>query len=264
VLIERIVAPNPGPMTLTGTNTYLVGDGAGNLAVVDPGPDDLPGHLEAVLGRARQLGRVTTVIVTHRHLDHLPAATPLCRETGATLAGHPDLPGVQRPLADSAAAFDGLAVLHTFGHTRDSISLWAAADGTLFTGDLVLGTGTAVLDDARGALTDYMTSLDRLLALQPRTIYPGHGPIVADGVAKLTEYRDHRRQRVQQVLDALAAHGPSTPDELAAAIYTDVPAHLLPMAARNVRANLEMLEATDRVVGSLTGQWALKTPDRAS
>jgi glyoxylase-like metal-dependent hydrolase (beta-lactamase superfamily II) len=259
MLVERIVAPNPGPMTLTGTNTYLVGDGAGSLAVIDPGPDDLPAHVDTVLRRARELGRITTVIVTHRHLDHLPAATPMRRETGALLAGHPDLPGVQRPLADNSSAFNGLVALHTFGHTRDSISLWDAAQAALFTGDLVLGTGTAVLDDAPGALTDYMASLDRLLALQPRTIYPGHGPVVADGLAKLTEYRDHRRQRVQQVLDALAARGPSTADELAAAIYTDVPVHLLPMAARNVRANLEMLTASDQVVAAASERWALKT-----
>ena len=257
MLIERIVAPNPGPMTLTGTNTYLVGDGAGNLAVIDPGPDDLPGHIDAVLRRARELGRITSVVVTHRHLDHLPAAIPICRETGATLAGHPDLPGVQRPLADNTSAFDGLVALHTFGHTRDSVSLWAAADHTLFTGDVVLGTGTAVLDDARGALTDYMASLERLLILQPRTIYPGHGPIVGNGVDKLTEYREHRRLRVQQVLDALAARGPSTADDLASAIYTDVPAHLLPMAARNVRANLEMLEARHQVQAAADARWTL-------
>jgi len=258
VLIERIVAPNPGPMTLTGTNTYLVGDGAGNLAAIDPGPDDLPAHMEAILARAHALGRITTVIVTHRHLDHLPAAVPLCRETGATLAGHSDLPGVQRPLVDNSEAFPGLVALHTFGHTRDSVSLWQAAEATLFTGDVVLGTGTAVLDDAPGALTDYMASLDRLHGLRPRTIYPGHGPIVADGTGKLVEYRDHRRQRVQQVLDALAARGPSTVDELAAAIYTEVPTHLLPMAARNVRANLEMLAGTGQVAAGAADRWSLR------
>jgi glyoxylase-like metal-dependent hydrolase (beta-lactamase superfamily II) len=259
VLIERIVAPNPGPMTLTGTNTYLVGDGAGNLVVIDPGPNDLPEHLEAVLRRAGELGRITTVMVTHRHLDHLPAALPLCHETGAPLAGHADLPGVQRPLSDNSFVFGSLVALHTFGHTRDSVSLWDASESTLFTGDLVLGTGTAVLDDAPGALTDYMASLERLQALKPRTIYPGHGPVVGDGVGKLTEYREHRRQRVQQVLDALAARGPSTADELAAAIYTEIPAHLLPMAARNVRANLEMLTSRGQVVAEASERWALST-----
>jgi glyoxylase-like metal-dependent hydrolase (beta-lactamase superfamily II) len=260
VLIERIVAPNPGPMTLTGTNTYVVGDGAGNLAVIDPGPDDLPSHLDAILSAVHSLGRVSTVIVTHRHLDHLPLAIPLCREAGARLAGHPDLPGVERPLGESAEAFDGLIALGTPGHTRDSICLWHAAEGTLFTGDLVLGSGTAVLDDAPGALTDYMSSLERLTTLRPRTIYPGHGPIVADGLAKLTEYSEHRRQRLQQVVDALTQRGPSTAEELAAAIYTEIPPSMLPMAARNVRANLEALVAQGEVQAAGAQQWQMTRP----
>jgi glyoxylase-like metal-dependent hydrolase (beta-lactamase superfamily II) len=260
VLIERVVAPNPGPMTLTGTNTYLVGDGAGNLAVIDPGPDDLPQHLDAIRAAAHPLGRITSVIVTHRHLDHLPLAIPLCRETGARLAGHPDLPGVEHPLADSNAAFADLIALVTPGHTRDSICLWHPSERVLFTGDLVLGTGTAVLDDAPGALTDYMASLDKLWAQRPRTIYPGHGPIVPDGVGKLTEYKEHRRQRVQQVLTALTERGPSTVEELAAAIYTDVPTSMLPMAARNVRANLDMLMAQSRIQKVADNRWQLTTP----
>jgi glyoxylase-like metal-dependent hydrolase (beta-lactamase superfamily II) len=258
-MIERIVAPNPGPMTLTGTNTYLVDDGAGHLAAIDPGPDDLPSHLEAVLSRARSHGELTTVIVTHRHLDHLPAALPLCKETGATLIGHPGLPGVQRPVSDGETAFGSLVALETPGHTRDSICLWNATSADLFTGDLVLGTGTAVLDDEPDALTHYLASLDRLVELAPQTIYPGHGPIVADGTGKLTEYIDHRRQRVKQVVDALASRGPSTPDELAAAIYTEVPAHLLPMAARNVRANLHMLQSQHRVERLEDERWQLRT-----
>ena len=255
--IERVVAPNPGPMTLTGTNTYLVGDGAGNLAVIDPGPDDLPVHLQAIFDTARPLGQIRTVIVTHRHLDHLPLAVAVCHQTGAPLVGHPDLPGVTRPVPDGQSAFDGLVALATPGHTRDSICLWHAEDAALFTGDLVLGTGTAVLDDAPGALTDYLASLSRLAELRPRTIYPGHGPIVADGVAKLTEYLEHRRQRVQQVVDSLAALGPSTPDELAAAIYTEVPPKMLPMAARNVRANLDMLLSQRQVERLPDARWQL-------
>jgi glyoxylase-like metal-dependent hydrolase (beta-lactamase superfamily II) len=257
VLIERIVAPNPGPMTLTGTNTYLIGDGAGHLAVIDPGPDDLPAHLDTIQATAKPLGRITTVVVTHRHLDHLPLAIPLCKETGARLAGHPDLPGVEQPLTENATAFHGIVALHTPGHTRDSVCLWNAAEGTLFTGDLVLGSGTAVLDDAPGALTDYMSSLERLFGLRPRTIYPGHGPIVPDGPAKLTEYLEHRRLRIQQVLDALQQRGPSTADELAAAIYTEVPPRMLPAAARNVRANLEALVSKGQVEAAGAQHWQI-------
>jgi glyoxylase-like metal-dependent hydrolase (beta-lactamase superfamily II) len=230
--------------------------------VIDPGPNDLPQHLEAVLAAAQALGPVSSVIVTHRHLDHLPAADPLCRQTGATLVGHPDLPGVQRPVRDGEPAFGSLNALFTPGHTRDSICLWDANDRALFTGDLVLGTGTAVLDDAPGALTDYLNSLDRLLKLEPRTIYPGHGPIVEDGLARLTEYREHRKLRVQQVIDALTTRGRSTPEELAAFIYTEVPAHLLPMAARNVRANLELLHAQNRVTPLEADRWQLTTATR--
>jgi glyoxylase-like metal-dependent hydrolase (beta-lactamase superfamily II) len=256
VLIERIVAPNPGPMTLTGTNTYLVGDGSGELLAIDPGPEE-PAHMHAILSAAARVGRITRVLVTHRHLDHLPAALPLCRESGAILVGHRDLPGVQQPVADSETVFGDLVALETPGHTRDSVCLWSAGESALFTGDLVLGTGTAVLDDQPGALGDYLASLRRLAELTPRVIYPGHGPIIDDGSARLTEYIDHRHQRVNQVVDALASNGPRSSEELARLIYVDTPANLLPMAARNVRANLEMLLSQNRVERLGSDRWRL-------
>jgi glyoxylase-like metal-dependent hydrolase (beta-lactamase superfamily II) len=226
------------------------------VAVIDPGPED-PSHLDAVLAAADKLGKITTVIVTHRHLDHLPAALPVCRRTGATLAGHRDLPGVQRPVGDDEPAFGSLRALVTPGHTRDSICLWSPTDAVLFTGDLVLGIGTAVLDDQAGALSDYLSSLERLRALSPRTIYPGHGPIVTDARGKLTEYIEHRRQRVQQVVETLSNRGAATPEELAQAIYADTPANLLPMATRNVRANLDLLAAEQRVRRLDGDRWSL-------
>jgi glyoxylase-like metal-dependent hydrolase (beta-lactamase superfamily II) len=256
-VIQRVIAPNPGPMTLTGTNTYLVGDDEGRVAAIDPGPDEAR-HVEAVLRAVAPLGTLTTVLVTHRHVDHLPAALPLCQATGATLVGHADLPGVQRAVADGETAFGSLLALATPGHTRESLCFWDPADGALFTGDLVAGTGTVVVDDEPGALADYLGSLERLLALGPRTIYPGHGPIVDDAPARLREYLDHRHERLRQVVDALDSRGPSTVDELVSAIYTDVPPGLVPMAARNVRANLDKLVADERVVGSATGRWQLK------
>jgi hydroxyacylglutathione hydrolase len=261
-VIQRVLAPNPGPMTLTGTNSWLIDDGAGHVAVIDPGPADEPAHLEAVLRAAEPLGQITTVLVTHRHLDHLPGATPLCAETGAALVGHRDLPGVQRPIADGDTAFGPLRALETPGHTRESLSFWDAAERALFTGDLVVGTGTVVLDDQPGALSDYLASLERLLALQPRTIYPGHGPLVEQGAEKLSEYLSHRRERVQQVLDALRTHGPSTVDQLTRAIYTEVPANLIPMAARNVRANLELLVDQGKAASAGAERWQL-TPTLA-
>jgi glyoxylase-like metal-dependent hydrolase (beta-lactamase superfamily II) len=257
VLIERIVAPNPGQMTLTGTNTYLLDDGQRHLAVIDPGPDDLPSHLDAILAAATPHGAITTVIATHRHSDHLPLARVLCERTGASLVGHRDLPGVERPVLDGQLVFEALVAFETPGHTRDSLCLWDASQGVLFTGDLVLGTGTAVLDDTPGALADYLASLERLRELEPKVIYPGHGPIVEDGVGKLTEYLEHRRLRLQQVVEALASGGPATADELATTIYTSTPPNLLRMAARNVRANLDLLLAGGRVEQGDADRWRL-------
>jgi glyoxylase-like metal-dependent hydrolase (beta-lactamase superfamily II) len=255
-VIERVLAPNPGPMTGSGTNTYVVDNGAGDLAIIDPGPDD-PRHLEAILEAAARRGRILAVLVTHRHIDHLPAALPLCRLSGAPLVGHADLPGVQRAVADGEMAFGSLRALATPGHTRESLCFWDSAEGDLFTGDLVAGAGTVVLDDQPGALADYLGSLERLLALAPLTLYPGHGPVVDDAHAKLTEYLDHRRQRLQQVLDAFSTHNPATVDQLVSAIYTEVPSNLVAMAARNVRANLEMLESDRRVASVGADRWQL-------
>jgi glyoxylase-like metal-dependent hydrolase (beta-lactamase superfamily II) len=182
---------------------------------------------------------------------------PLCERTGARLVGHADLPGVQRPVGDLQVCFGSLHALETPGHTRESLCFWSPADSALFTGDLVAGAGTVVVDDQPGALAHYLASLERLLVLQPKTIYPGHGPVVEDGVGKLHEYLDHRRRRVQQVLDALGSRGPSTVDELVAGIYPEVAANLLSAAGRNVRANLELLADDGKVTPSSGERWQL-------
>jgi len=256
-VIQRVLAPNPGPMTLTGTNTYLVGNGSGQLAVIDPGPDD-PAHVAAILEAAELLGDIAAVLVTHRHLDHLPAAEAICARTGAPLLGHADLPGVQCVLRDDEPAFGGLRALETPGHTRESLCFWDPEASDLFTGDLVAGTGTVVLDDQPGALGQYIASLERLVSLAPRTIYPGHGAVVQDGVGKLHEYLQHRRQRVQQVVDALTARGPSSVEELVRAVYIDVAPNLVDMAARNVRACIEKLASDGIVVSAPGGRWQMR------
>jgi glyoxylase-like metal-dependent hydrolase (beta-lactamase superfamily II) len=258
MLIQRVLAPNPGPMTLSGTNTYVVGDGSGKLAVIDPGPNE-PRHLTATLAAAQPLGTITTVLVTHRHGDHLPAAFPLCERTGAELRGHADLPGVQHPLGDDEVCFGPLRALETPGHTRESMCFWSPLERVLFTGDLVAGTGTVVVDDQPGALAQYLASLERVLGLRPATIYPGHGPIVEDAVGKVREYLDHRRLRVAQVVQALADRGPSTVSELVAAIYTDVAPELVAPAGRNVRANLELLTAEGKAAAAADERWQLSS-----
>ena len=251
-----MLAPNPGPMTGPGTNTYLVDNGAGQVAVVDPGPDDSR-HLQAILDACAALGRLVAVLVTHRHADHLPAARPLSARTGAPLLGHRDLPGVQVPVGEGEVCFSGPAVtlqaLETPGHTDDSLCFWDASQGALFTGDLVAGAGTVIVGDERGALGRYIRSLERLRQLGPRTIYPGHGPLVSDAIGKLDEYLAHRRQREQQVLAGVRGRSGVSVDELVRAIYPDVQPALVPMAARNVRAHLEKLTAEGQVVETSAG-----------
>ncbi len=257
-MIARVVAPNPGHMTGDGTNTYLVDDGHGHVAVVDPGPED-ESHVAEILRAAERVGRIEAILVTHGHLDHLPAALPLGRRVGAPLYGHRSLPGVQRALSDGETLSLGelwLEALETLGHTDDSLCYWQANERALFTGDLVAGAGTVIVDETPGGLAKYMRSLERLSGLGSCTIYPGHGPVVEDGASKLAEYSSHRLQRERQVLQVLAENGSADVDTIVRAIYSDVVPALLPMAARNVRAHLGKLSDEGRAA-QLGESWRL-------
>jgi glyoxylase-like metal-dependent hydrolase (beta-lactamase superfamily II) len=243
--VRLVRAANPSPMTLEGTNSYLVGTGA--VALIDPGPDD-PAHVEALLAAARPLGRIAALLVTHHHPDHLPAARVLRERTGAPLLGHPDLPGCDRALADGEVVRVGateLRAIATPGHTPDHLCFLRVADGVLFSGDHVLGRGTTVINPGDGDLAAYLDALRKLQGLALTRILPGHGPVVADPAAKLAEYYEHRLLRERQVLAALAA-GPRTVAELVAAIYQEVDPRLHPVAARNVTAHLLKLEREGR------------------
>jgi glyoxylase-like metal-dependent hydrolase (beta-lactamase superfamily II) len=252
--IRRVLAPNPSLMTSEGTNTYLIGQD--ELAVVDPGPDQ-PEHLEAILAEAGSAA-IRAILVTHRHGDHLPAALPLSQRTGAPLYGHPDLPGVQRPLKDEAVvAVNGfhLRALATPGHTPEHHCYLLEESRTIFCGDLMAGSGTVVVGSGEGELIAYLGSLQRLLALAPDRILPGHGPPVNDPAARIKEYLDHRQLREHQILGALAA-GARRVEELRAAIYSDIPAALTSAAENNVRTHLLKLRAEGRVAES-GGRWKL-------
>ena len=149
--VHHVLAPNPGYMTGAGTNTYLIEDGAGGVVVVDPGPDD-ERHVAAILAAAQPLGEIKAMLVTHGHLDHLPAATALGKQTGAKLHGHALLPGVERPLAEGETWRSGslsLTALATPGHTDDSLCYWFPDERVLFTGDLIAGAGTVVVGESR-------------------------------------------------------------------------------------------------------------------
>ena len=243
--IARILAPNPSPMTLTGTNTYLVGQT--EIAVIDPGPD-LPEHVEAIVAALRQLGRPAISLVTHRHDDHLPAARRLRERLDVPIGGHPDLPGVDRQLAhEDIVSLEGvdLHALHTPGHTWDSVCYLLEQENTVFAGDLVAGMGTVVVGSERGELAAYFRSLHFVAERAPALLLPGHGPAVHDPDRHLREYVEHRLGRERQVIDALRS-GCSTVPEIVVRLYADVSPNLHAQAGRNVTAHLMKLEDEGR------------------
>lgn len=246
--IVRVLAPNPGIRELEGTNTWIAG--ASPSIVIDPGPED-DGHLREVL---REAGPVASILLTHDHPDHAPGATAFATMTGAPVyAFHPP-PGGERLRDGQAVTANGVSVtaVATPGHTPDHVVFFVEAEGALFTGDAVLGRGTSVIDPPEGDLVQYLRSLKRMRELQPRTIYPGHGPVVLDAVAKLDEYLDHRAMREEQVLAALT-DGARTPEEMVPDIYAGYPPEVHVLAARSVFAHLLKLEAEGRVEKTTKG-----------
>jgi glyoxylase-like metal-dependent hydrolase (beta-lactamase superfamily II) len=225
--VLRIVAPNPGPMTLEGTNTYLYG--ADPCVVIDSGSDDA-GHLEAIRAAAAERGGIGLVLLTHSHGDHSKGSDQL----GAEVA----LPGG----GETAA---GLRVLATPGHAADHVS-FISPQGVCFAGDLVLGLGSTIVPPGGGAMAAYMDSLRLLQGEQIELLCPGHGPWITDPAAKLAEYLDHREMRERGLIAALDA-GERSRATLLTTVWDDVPTELLPMAAMAMEAHLEKLEDEGRL-----------------
>jgi glyoxylase-like metal-dependent hydrolase (beta-lactamase superfamily II) len=243
-----LLAPNPSPMTLDGTNTWVIAEpGSPSAVVVDPGPQD-EGHLRRVLAEAEAGDRrVARILLTHGHPDHSAGAARFAELSGAPVqaadpAGRLGTEGLPDGDVITAAGCE-LRVVATPGHSADSVSLLLPADGALFTGDTVLGRGTTVI--ARdGNLGDYLRSLDQLRALaqaaELRLLLPGHGPTLTDPIGILDYYLAHRAERLDQVRSALAA-GATTPAEIVAMIYTDVDRSVWPAAEWSVQAQLDYL-----------------------
>lgn len=269
--VVRLLAPNPGPMTLDGTNTWVIGDphGGDGRVVVDPGPDDA-GHLDRVAEVVGTDGPGVEIWVSHRHHDHTDGAQRLARRLGCSVrAADPAHRWSPRGAAVETAGLDlapghrhalgalGLTVVGSPGHTSDSVSfLLDRPDGTgwLFTGDTVLGRGTTVVAHPDGQLGAYLDSLDRLRDLTTEhgveTIWPGHGPVIDDALGALDHYLAHRRRRLDQVRDALDSlrRSDSPPDEdalpraVVEVVYADVDPVLWGAAELSVRAQLEYLQ----------------------
>jgi glyoxylase-like metal-dependent hydrolase (beta-lactamase superfamily II) len=219
--VVRVRAPNPSPLTLDGTNTYVVGSW-----VVDPGPDD-PGHLDAV--RRAASGGIEGVVLTHGHADHAEGAA----ELGAPVT----LPGD----GEEVGPFRAIA---TPGHSPDSVCLLAG--GLCFTGDTVLGAGSVFIAPGEGSLSAYLESLRRLRGLELDVLCPGHGPYVWDPAAKLEEYIAHRLARESALLAALGA-GLRTRDDLLDAAWADAPPELRDFAALSLASHLEKLAEEGRL-----------------
>jgi glyoxylase-like metal-dependent hydrolase (beta-lactamase superfamily II) len=238
--VQRLVAPNPGPMTLEGTNTYVVGRDP--AVVVDPGPED-SGHTEAILEVTEARGGIGTVLLTHSHRDH---------------SGGVEALGIEPASLQEDREIAGLTAIATPGHARDHFCFLLPqphADATAgpvayacFTGDLILGEGSTIVGprEMGGSLADYMRSLEKLRKLDLTIIYPGHGPEVTDPEAKIAEYIEHRMMRERRLVTALE-RGERFKAALLAEVWDDVPEHLRGAAAIAMQAHLEKLEDEGRL-----------------
>ncbi|OMI38573.1 MBL fold metallo-hydrolase [Streptomyces sparsogenes] len=244
-----VLAPNPSPMTLDGTNTWIVSEPGSDLAVViDPGPLD-DAHLKEVVATAERAGkRVALTLLTHGHPDHAEGAARFAELTRTRVrALDPALRLGDEGLGAGDVITTGgleLRVVPTPGHTADSLCFHLPADAAVLTGDTVLGRGTTVVAHPDGRLGDYLDSLRRLRSLAVDdgvdTVLPGHGPVLNDARGAVEYYLAHRANRLAQVETAVE-NGYRTPSEVVAHVYADVDRTLWPAAELSVRAQLDYL-----------------------
>jgi glyoxylase-like metal-dependent hydrolase (beta-lactamase superfamily II) len=226
--LERLTAPNPGPMTLEGTNTYVVGRDP--AVVIDPGPDDA-GHIVAIREVAGERGGIGTVLLTHGHADHSDAVEAL---------------GIEPDRPEDGETVAGLTAIATPGHADDHVCFLLGS--ACFTGDLILGEGSTIVGprETGGSLFEYLRSLERLRELDLEVLYPGHGPEVDNPAAKIDEYIEHRMMRERRLVAALD-RGERSRAALLAEVWDDVPEQLRGAAQVAMQSHLEKLADEGRL-----------------
>lgn len=252
--VRRVIARNPGPFTFHGSGAHIVGHG--DVAVIDPGPND-EAQLAALLNATRG-ERITHIFVTHAHLDHSPLARPLAHATGAVIYAGPGRPrpscgGARLEAGDDlgfrpdVALADGdrhtgpnwtIEAVATPGHTSNHFAYALVEENTLFPGDCVMGWSTSVVSPPDGDMGDYMTSLEKIRTRGFEVLLPTHGPPVREPRPLLDAYIAHRIGRERQIKACLEACGAATARELVQRIYIDVETRLHPAATHSVLAHL--------------------------
>lgn len=238
--VRSLLARNPGPFTLGGTRSYIVG--RRRAAIIDPGPR-LEGHLRG-LAAAVDSAESVVVLVTHGHGDHAAGAEELGRRLGAGVWG----PGEARDLEDGrtfATDAGDVVAVSTPGHARRHFCFHLPGRGALFTGDMILGEGdTTWVGEYPGGVAEYLASLDRLEALNAAVLYPGHGKPLRDPAAAIARFRRHRLKRIDQVRRAAAGAGASDIRTLTRHVYGELPPDTFEMAASGVAAILDYLSGS--------------------
>lgn len=231
-------APNAGPYTLSGTNSWLIGRDPAHL--IDPGPA-IPAHLDALALEIEERGGLAAILLTHGHRDHSEAAATVRASSGAPVAAMRADADIELADGDTIGPIVAMA---TPGHASDHLSFLYGR--VCFSGDTVLGEGSVFIAAEPGSLSGYLAGLRRLRALDLELIAPGHGPLIEDPNTRIDEYLDHRRQREQLVLAALG-DGLREREELLDRVWGELPPALLPIARSTLEAHLGKLAEEGRL-----------------